>query len=64
MTEDKQFATLVNVGTDWPEVVFVGRWEKAMEWAAHRRFAGRATVTAVVHPTTAMEEIEHGPDFE
>jgi len=61
-----QFAVLVDVGTDWPEVVFVGEWSDATKVAFQLNLKGadRVEVTALVSPEDALEEIAHGGDFE
>jgi hypothetical protein len=53
--QERQYAVLVNVGTEWPDVVFVGSWEDAVELDRSLDDTDAHTeITAVVAPDEAL----------
>jgi hypothetical protein len=60
---NRQFAVLVEVGADWPDVVFVGSWEdaNAFDYELRRDHGYSTTVTAVVTLDALAEPKREGP---
>jgi hypothetical protein len=52
----ESFAVLVDVGCDWPEVVFVGRHADALQVAREIPDEIVFTITAVIRPSEAIAE--------
>ena len=55
-----QYAVLVEVGADWPEVIFAGDHAEALHIAARIPEGVDASVQAIVTPEEAIAEVGDG----